>query len=238
MENRNSADMKNELEAKLNSINIFHPIAFKKLYSKKKINISINQNVDHYEEIIAFFDSLKINYKSFSPQIEPNPFHLLEDDIIKDKIIEDSHLTFGLETNFQSLFILLEIMKTFGIEKIFYSNESENIVTIGTHNCNDLRDYNYELFKVMDIEKILQMPFFYTTLDMLCDYHNSGEYYILNEVNRNIGDIMNKYDEANFERKSYDDEDERNSFDALTDGQNGNYDDWKNNGGDFDDLRD
>ena len=74
-------------------------------------------------------------------------------------------------------------MRKLGIRKVFYSNEKDNKVDIGNQS-KYFHDYNYDLFKEMKIEKILGMPFYYTTLDMLCDYHDSGEHYILNEVKR------------------------------------------------------
>jgi hypothetical protein len=46
------------------------------------------------------------------------------------------------------------------------------------------------------------------------------------------------YDDTDdYDRPDYQDY-ERDSFDALTDGQYGSYDDWRENGGDFDSLKD
>ncbi len=238
MDDINFIQLKKELEVKLNNINIFQSIGFEKLYSEKKIDINIDQNTKEYETISTFLKYLNIRFTSYlPPKEELFPLPEIEEFEDLNEHIKYSQLTFGLETNFQSLYILIEILKNFGLEKVFYSNDKDIKVDL-ENNPKYFHDYNYVFFKAMNIEKILEMPFYYTTMDMLCDYHDANEQYILSETNRHIGDIQNRFDEENFERKNYDSDDERNSFNALTDGQNGDYDDWKDNGGNFDDLRD
>lgn len=58
--------------------------------------------------------------------------------------------------------------------------------------------------------------------------------------------LSEKYETWVKEQEDYDDNDhyndyqdyERDTFNALTDGQYGDYDDWRDGGGDFDSLRD
>lgn len=64
-------------------------------------------------------------------------------------------------------------------------------------------------------------------------------------LTQEASEILNsKYEKWDSERDDYDDNDnfepdyDRDTFDALTDGQYGDYDDWRENGGDFDSLMD
>jgi hypothetical protein len=238
MENSAFVKMKSELESEFSSINIFSFNGFDKLYSDKNIIIKIHQNINEFEKIVEFLKFLNINFQLLQ-LTEPESF--LEPDEIETlpiKMNKDLQLTFGLSTNFQCLYILIKILKKIGLKKVFYSNENENLVWLENHDSKYFRDYDYKFFKKMDIKRILEIPFYYSTLNMLCEYHNTTEYNILNNVEIDNENIINRFYERNFERKSYYDEDERNSFNALTDGQNGDYDDWKQNDGDFDNLRD
>jgi hypothetical protein len=72
---------------------------------------------------------------------------------------------------------------------------------------------------------------------MLSNYFDVSKNYINSQVNRDPEEIRNEFFESNFnKRDNY--ENEKNTFDALTDGQYGDFDDWKDSGGNFDDLVD
>lgn len=236
MENTDFLNRLSKIESKISSLKIHKSIELGKLYDGTEINITINQYSKNYKLIMRFFNHLNISFNPSLPSFEEelflsneplNPFSLQN---IEKYTPKNFNLTFGLETNFQDLYILIEILGNFGLEKVFYSNEKDKSVFIGSHNE---KKYKYLLSKEIEIDKILEMPFYYSTINVLCEYYNISEAYILDKVNR---DLAEEESIDNFNRIDIDAD--RETFNALTDGQYGDYEDFSNNGGDYDALKD
>jgi len=239
MEDNNFEKRLKVVEAEISLLRVLKSIELFKFYNGENIDLHINQYSKNYEQIILFFKYLKIDFKSFLPFQSSLPFPDDSDDEEKDPFSKTNvkknapkkfSLTFDLNTNFQNLYIIIEILNNFGLEKVFYSNETGNSVTIGSYS----EHYDIPLSKPFEIKTILDMPFYYSTINVLCQYYKVTEFYILSKLDRNL---LEEFHNDNFGKRDDDDE-ERDTFNALTDGQYGDFEDWKNNNGDYDNLRD
>lgn len=241
------------------SIDIFKAIQLSGIYIGKNISIKINNKINHFERIKKLFDNHGISHICYTPESNaPNRF--------------DLH--FGSRTDFQDLYIIIAILKNFGLQSVFLSRDDNNQVTIGSYitECSSKRDIS----EGIDPNTVLELPFMLTTDEFLnkCfkinrrfenpfDLENEffgDEYdldedidmifedeYDLDEEMEVISDVDFDFEEdeyglndANYNYSSNHNESdyERDTFDALTDGQYDDYEDWKEDGGDIDSLRD
>lgn len=226
------------IESKINNMNLSNPDEYKYLFAEEKISIFANQDMFYINEIKEMLDNFNVKCSFYKPLKYQNPF---TDEDEQHDINENSNdgleLSFGLNTNFQSLFIIVTFLKNFNLKKINYSNLSDNEVYLNPFDKRESFFSHYKLYNAIDLDKFNEFPFYYTTLDMLSSYFDVSKNYINSQVNRDPEEIRNEFFESNLNRED-EYENDKNTFDALTDGQYGDFDDWKDSGGNFDDLVD
>lgn len=218
-----------KIETNQNSIKILKSLDFAKLYNGRDTKLWLSNNCKNFEHIDRFFRYANIDLESNKP-LNPDVIYKTAFENIDRVDTEEFNITFDLGISFQDLFIIVEILTSFGLEKIFYSNRKGNNLIVGSES--ELSTFNFS--DEIQINEILNLPFFSSTIEALAHIFKVDEPYILKWVDKDI-----EKDEYLFynEKQGYDDYD-RDNFNALTDGQYGDYDDWKSNGGDYDDLRD
>lgn len=230
------------IETKLNNLQQIRSIEFFKLFNKADgIVIHLNQYLTNYEDLKRFFDYLQLDFHSFVPFSIINPFspdkkYTEHSESEKKSYIPSSFdLNFGLKINFQNLYILVEVLSHFGLENIYYNNENYNYITVGCYQ--DEWDYN-PLSKKIEVAEFLKTPFYYSTINFVTKLFNKSEDYILKHIDF---DFEKEYEDSiaasNDNYNSYDD-DNRDYFNTMTDGQYGDYDDWNDGRNNFDDLSD
>lgn len=223
-----------DIEAKLNNIQLIRSIEFIKLFNKSNgISIGLNQYLPNYEDLKIFFDYLQIDYYTFVP-FSCKFFEHTEDEK-KNHTPTTFDLDFGLKTNFQSLYILVELLSNFGLENIYYHNENYNFMTVGCYRCEWEEN---PLSKGIEVNDFLKIPFHYSTINAITKLFNKSEEFILKHIDFDFKkDYEDKIEASNDNYNSYDD-DNRDYFNTMTDGQCGDYDDWNGGGNNFDDLSD
>lgn len=226
------------IEGKINNMNLSNPDEYRYLFAEEKISFFVNQDIFYIDEIKEVLDNFNVKRSFFRPFKYPNP--LIDEDENQDinKTSNDGlELSFGLNTNFQSLFIIVAFLRNFNLKKINYSNLSDYEVYLNPFDKSESLFSHYKLYNAIDLDKFNEFPFYYTTIDMLSNYFDVSKNYINSQVNRDPEEIRNEFFESNFNKiDNY--ENDKNTFDALTDGQYGDFDDWKDSDGNFDDLVD
>lgn len=119
-----------------------------KSYKGVNINIKVNTRVSHFEEIIDSLKIYNISFNSFTPFFKDPPIRF--------------DISFGRETDFQDLYILVKILNDFGLQTVFYSDDINNEVMIGTY-ITQFGRRKKETEGVMS-EVMLSLPFS-TTID-------------------------------------------------------------------------
>lgn len=224
------------IETRLNNLELIRSIEFFKMFNKTDgLAIHLNQYLPNYEDLKRFFDYLQLDYSSFVPfsmRISENKyFEHPEKEKIK-YIPTSFDLNFGLKTNFQNLYILVEILSNFGLEYIYYNNENYNYITVGGYKYE--KEHN-PLSKKIEVTEFLNTPFYYSTIYFASKFFNKSEQYILKYIDF---DFDKEYNDSFAERDNDYDDYERDYFNTMTDGQSGDYEDWQDSGNNFDDLSD
>mgnify|MGYP001163257398 CR=1 FL=1 len=92
-------------------------------------SIRVNKRLSQFEEIISILDKNDIPYNVYYPSTEKPPIAL--------------NLSFGSETDFQDLFILVSSLKAVNLQLIYYSHEIDNMITIGTYATESKSDEKF-----------------------------------------------------------------------------------------------
>ena len=228
-----------DIEEKLNNLQKIKSVEFFKLFNKTDgIVIQLNQYLPNYEDLKSFFDYLQLDYNSFVPFSSPvshlkNFKHTEKEK--KGYTPTSFDLNFGLKTNFQNLYILVEILSNFGLENIYYNNENYNYITVGCYQ----HEWEFNpLSKKIEVVEFLKTPFYYSTINFVTKLFNKSEEYILKHIDFDFEkDYEDSIAASNDNYNSYND-DNRDYFNTMTDGQYGDYDDWNDNRDNFDNLSD
>jgi hypothetical protein len=210
--------MNNENNSEV-SFDIFKAVQLAGIFIGDNISIKVNSYINHFDRIHKLFENYKLQHECYTPSAAEPPVRF------------DLH--FGHKTDFQDLFIVVAILKNFGLQAIFLSDDNNNEVLIGSY----ITKYGNrkDISEGIAADSILELPFMFTTSEFL------KECFGIEESIDSSENLEEEYD-ANDHNDSYDYYDEpdyeRDTFDALTDGQYGDYDDWRDSGGDMDSLRD
>jgi hypothetical protein len=209
-------------------------IALAKMFDDFSINLTLNQFAPNFTYINSFLNFLKIKSKIFKPEREKSPFEdLIDNQQIEEEIAKlypiELNLVFDFDVKFNEIYLIVKLCNNYGLKKIYYSNQTGNDVIIGSYEPN--RPIHI-LNKPIEIDKFLNYPIYFSTTQVLSDYFKLSEYFLNNYINR---DLDAEIIASNYIKDDYDDY-EKDSFEALTDGQLGDYEEWKENGGNLDDL--
>lgn len=239
-----------ELSNKSQLFDILIAIELSKLFTGDNTTVRINEKTPNFRLITKFFETNNIPFETFLPK-EPPP--------------KKFEVSFHHECNFQDLFILTTILKIFGLKSVFHG-ASGNFINIGCYDVHDRQkfleeepqailnfpSFPFHLLQGVSVDELLKTPFhsdirefIETHFDFLIGYNPNPfdidkKLHELREIEKEENDwefIQQEINNPSFSPSSSDYYDEQ-TFDALTDGQYGDYDDWKESGGDIDSLRD
>lgn len=168
-------------------------------------------------------------------------------------------MSFTSKCNFQDVYLLATILKEFGLHSIYPSNKINNEISIGTYVHQIPSPENFYLGEPISIESFLAIDPKLTTqhvidnyfkkdylLDeteinavLIKDFEEAAQQQLEDSLDEDQGqdkdnddydDGYDDYDEGYDDYDTYDDYDwERENFDAMTDGQLGDYDDFHGN---------
>jgi hypothetical protein len=99
-------------------------------------SIRVNQSLSQFEEISSILKENDIPYNVYYPSIEKPPKAL--------------NLSFGCETDFHDLFILVSNLKNLNVQLIYYSHEVDNMITIGTYATESKSDEKFSVVHTFD----------------------------------------------------------------------------------------
>jgi hypothetical protein len=194
-----------------------------KLLDTTSFKLRLNEFLPKYTLISELLSHNNIPYESWVPTA--------------DLDLGDIEMTFGINCKFQDIYLLAYLLKEFGLKSICPTKDDDQLIVVGTYLHHVENMGKYILAYPMDISTFLSIDPKSDTQDVISTLFDTN---VLNledfadyaEYEENYSNhIYEKWDEDHFD---YD----RANFDALTDGFEGDYYDWRDSGGNFDTLRD
>lgn len=198
-----------ELKKTLNFYGETAAVALLKSAYTGKSKIFIN-NWSDCEKLERVFDASNIQREYFNSNEKPERFDI----------------SFGPEVAFEDLYVIARVIKAYGVQAIFYSKNAKNAIIIGSM-VNEVPGGQL-IENGVTIDEFIDWPYIGSTYNLiLIRFDNLS--FAPKSVSRggNSDDASNNYSSR--------EECDRNNFDALTDGQYGDYDDFD---GDWDSLDD
>ena len=182
-----------------------------KLLDTTSFNLTLNEELSKFTLISELLTHNNIPFQTWTPN-----GHL------SMEIVE---MSFSINCKFQDIYLLAYLLKDFGLESVYPSRTQEVEISVGTylHKCSNMG--KYALGELMNIDTFLSIDPKSNTQFIVDSYFENQ---FINDEND---------DDSYYEYRDNHDYNKDN-FDALTDGQYGDYDDWRDGGGDFDSLRD
>ena len=141
--NKETIEQLSELAKKSQLFDLLIAVEYSKLFNSEKSAIRINELIPNYKRVVKFFDANKLSYESYSAASPPSRF--------------DMH--FGKEIDFQDLFIVTTILKIFGLQSIFYSENPKGEILIGSHITQATDGSQKRVDEGMLAEELLMIPF-------------------------------------------------------------------------------
>lgn len=136
-------------EDKLSLVNLSASIKLSYLYSGQNNKIIINSQILKYAEIMDIFQKLSIISDSYEVSICPLRF--------------DLH--FGSSVDFKDLYILASILKNFGLQSVFFSNDCDNIICVGS--CITECDNKLDVQEGLQASQFLDIPISEVTCNVI-----------------------------------------------------------------------
>jgi hypothetical protein len=192
-----------------------------KLIRKESFQLEINSRVPQFNEIEKLFSSLNIPYVTWKPDIKVKHVYL--------------EMGFSSSCIFQDVYLLVFLLNDLGLEKIYPSREEKPVISIGTNLEGASHRGNWAIAEPIDISVFLNLDPLLSSMEIISKCFTNilevdSEYlYEKSIIREDSSSEATLRDFHNYEK---------DTFYALTDGQYGDYDDWKQSGQDFDDLRD
>lgn len=198
-------------------------IAFLKTSYTKKTLIKLNYSLEVSESLKRIFASAQISHMMNMPNDPPQRLYI----------------TFGTGVAYADLYAVARITKAYGFESILFRKKDYNIIDIGSCIAEPSFAMSVDAQSINNgiiLDDFINGPYLFTT-ERLIETHFSR---FIRTKKKPVEE------EPHFENDSNDDSDgysghsvkneyARDNFDALTDGQEGDYDDFN---GDWDSLND
>jgi hypothetical protein len=186
----------------------------------------------------AFNLLLNTNLRNFSVVSEVLMFHNIPFDTWtpnNDMEISIIELSFTSDCKFTDVYLLAYILKDYGLDEVWATRKIDKSVSLGTYFFQSKSPELFALAEGMKIDHFLNID---PKIDIQYIIDNLFEKRNSYEIAKDKHDQQDHYDNAdNYEQEDYDTSDhydwERETFDAMTDGQLGDYDDFD---GDIDDV--
>jgi hypothetical protein len=192
-----------------------------KLLDTTSFNLRLNEDLSKFTLISELFAHNNIPFETWSPEGNLSP-----------EVVE---MSFSINCKFQDIYLLAYLLKDFGLENVYPSRKQEVEISVGTYLHQVSNMGKYAIAEPMNIDSFL-------SIDPKSNTQIVVDSYFENKFSDEENDEDYEQDGEEDYEQDYDDRDdhdyERDTFDALTDGQYGDYDDWREGGGDMDSLRD
>lgn len=173
-----------------------------------KCILRLNETLPKFILISELLSHNEIKFETWNPNKEASP-----------GIVE---MSFTADCNFQDVFLLAYFLKDYGLERIYPSRKGNSEISIGTY-LFQVKDLGfYALTEHINIDTFLTIDPKLKTRDV---------------INKHFGNSLDSVQEEEIEQEYQDDYEysdnyndwERYYFDAMSDGQLGNYDDFEGN---------
>jgi hypothetical protein len=192
-----------------------------KLLDTTSFNLRLNEDLSKFTLISELLTHNSIPFQTWNPE--------------GNLSLEIVEMSFSINCKFQDIYLLAYLLKDFGLESVYPSRKQEVEISVGTYLHQVPNMGKYAMAEPMNIDSFL-------SIDPKSDTQIVVDSYFENKFSdEENGEDYEQDGEEDYEQ-DYDDRDdhdyERDTFDALTDGQYGDYDDWREGGGDMDSLRD
>ncbi|MBR9861420.1 hypothetical protein GYB22_11885 [bacterium] len=190
-----------------------------RLFKNEGSSLILSEQLDNIYELRNILNHLDIKFVT-----QKNTFHGDPND--------NMSLYFGLNTSFINLYLLVMLLQEFGLKTVTFSrlDNSKFYCGISPLEIVNVESMEKIVFSGFSCETILKLPIGYNTEALIYDFI---EHDILLEP---LDDDPYTIEEPWIFSSA--DNHEEDTFNALTDGQLGDYDSWKENGGNLDDLKD
>jgi hypothetical protein len=192
-----------------------------KLLDTTSFNLRLNEKLSKFILISELLTHNNIPFETWNPEGSPT--------------LEIVEMSFSINCKFQDIYLLAYLLKDFGLESIYPSRKQEVEISVGTYLHQVSSMGKYALAEPINIDSFL-------SIDPKSNTQFVVDSFFENQFSddENDGDTENEYEEDYEQDYDYRDDHDynRDTFYALTDGQYGDYDDWREGGGDFDSLRD
>lgn len=189
-----------------------------KLLDTTSFNLKLNEELSNFTLISELLTHNNIPFQTWLPD-ESLPLEIVE-------------MSFSINCKFQDIYLIAFLLKDYGLKCVYPSTKKEQEILIGTSLHQVLSKQKYSLAEPVNIDSFLSIDPKSSTqfvVDFIFENKFSNQ--------ENDEDVIEYEDEEDYGfevEHNYD----RDTYDALTDGQCGDYDDWRDSGGDFDSLRD
>jgi hypothetical protein len=187
-------------------------LAFK-LLDTTSFSLLLNTNLRHFSVVSEVLSYHGIPFDTWTPD--------------NDLILNTVELSFTSDFRFSDVYLLAYIFKDYGLEEVWVTRKLDKVVRLGTYFFQAENPERFALADGMKIQNFLKLdPKLDTTyvIDNLFENRYSDD--LADEQEYDNNDDYYDHDDYN----AYDDYDwERETFDAMTDGQLGDYDDFDGN---------
>lgn len=208
-----------DIDKSSESSNLFKALELAKKHSGKNTKLVVNSLILHYERIVKLFEIIQIPFETF-PQFEDNssPFETFPQDV--DEFIKYCierpfrfDINFDTHSDFQDLYIIVAILKDFGLHTVSYSHKNNNEVLIGLYYT--IAFPNKKVYpKGITTDEFLKLPFSLTTDELIQSYFNEKnndniESSTDNSINENeefeisLDDLEEDYEDRYYRNEHY-----------------------------------
>lgn len=156
------------------------------IFEGENIQIKLNKNLTLYSRIVTLFEKHHIDFETIDPLAPPTRF--------------DLH--FGYEINFQDLYILVSLLKNFGLQSVFLLSNRSSEICIGSYITECSPEHKRDLTQGLKPEDLLEMPFS-TDINVFIN-----EQFINSPVREAIIFTHNTIEFASSDESWYDDDDD------------------------------
>jgi len=187
-----------------------------KLLDTTSFNLKLNEELSKFTLISELLTHNNIPFETWNPE--------------GNLSLEIVEMSFSINCKFQDIYLLAYLLKDYGLESVYPSRKQEVEISVGTYLHQVSSMGKYALAEPIDIDTFLSI-----------DPKSNTQFAVDSHFENQFSNDENDDEDSEYEQ-DYNDRDDhdydRDTFDALTDGQYGDYDDWRDGGGDFDSLRD
>ena len=151
---------------------IIDSVNLTKLYPLNETSILVYSSMKIYNQLSQFFNEFKV------------PYYLIDYELSKN-----NYAYFGKDVNFQNLYVIAGILKSYGYERLYYNSKLNKKITIGSSKRITIDQKK----TCIRIDYILSLPFSTNLKDIISDlFPKHGEKVNINDFGIKHGLIKEK----------------------------------------------